>query len=102
MYILIVEGVYRHEILGVFNTFPRVVKAMKRLEKKHKDDGLNSHSIGGELGDGYHTIDIYTLLPNRLIEDVIFILSINTATWKVHHGSNKNRDMYNKLKEELC
>lgn len=55
LYVVTKEGVYRHEILGIYT---KIDLAQKRVEEVDK------------LGDGYHSIEIGTCNINEPIEDI--------------------------------
>ena len=55
LYVVTKEGVYRHEILGIYT---EIKMAQKRVEEVEK------------LEDGYHSIEIGTCNINESIEDI--------------------------------
>ena len=57
LYILTREGVYRHEILGVFSCLDEATKWCETAIREDSDD--------------YHEYYVNTILPNQLVEDVL-------------------------------
>ena len=80
LYVITREGVYRHEILGVFSD---------------KQKAIESASIAiNEEKDNYHEIHVGTIEPDKLVDDIRLLISFkrDSVSVYVYHWELESSD----------
>lgn len=87
LYILTYEGVYRHEILGVFFNKDSAIKEAEVMIMKEDD--------------GYHTVCIGTCPANTIVEDIENIITFTRTEKRTWGGEPKNPKTYKRVDVQL-
>ena len=84
MFVVVVQGVYRHEILGVFDEYSLAVKAAQDAAYEEKD--------------GYHTFEVLSGILNQAVEDMDVVYSCKWQVERVLDDEQKRILGWKKIK----